>query len=532
MQPKYDFFLVLGTLFSCIGLALLLAGFLSPEKAQAETTFFYDTFDSYTSNTDLYNKGTWTNVTGGATSQINVVNAQSFTAPNSVQVLGITTLTPSSGWVTTPQNATWQTNTDTFYVSYDLRFPACTGNSSSSVERPQLGFIYDNTDLNSSGDISSNSTRGFGMTCTSNSPRVTLGADTLGTNDWFPDINKWYYIVHKIQLDHVSLGVAKWQISTYIDNVLHGTTITSNIQPQLEGIALFASNNSGSITSSFYIDNIFVTDYNPSNTGISNEYISITEPLGDTSSTTFNVGFDYFTKNSNWSHFLIQTCALSYTDQPCQSFSVEGLDYDLVQTVVEEITMSTEGYTLLTVNFWNGVSITTHCAWWNVFCTETQPQVGAGDSIRINVATTTISSDVPQWILDYETPSDLCDIVLIGGFCSALIWLFQPSDTISQKYDQLQTTLSQKQPWGIFSLVAIELKALQTQQPLEGNTLTYEGDTFFSGMTIFSWQQAKEKLTAFGFYDSRVVTIVEIFLWIMLINLIYRFFWSNQNQTV
>jgi len=149
-------------------------------------------------------------------------------------------------------------------------------------------------------------------------------------------------------------------------------------------------------------DGVWTTD----EMGVDSTYLSFTFPsVGiTTASTTFDVLYEGFLSSDenvdNLSYILAQFCPL---DDATDNWAIDGNAdcqvFTFDSSVVEDVYFSDSfqvsidppnGYYLGMINYWNGVSDNTVCSWWQYGCDETSVIVGKGDSVRFNVASSTI----------------------------------------------------------------------------------------------------------------------------------------------
>jgi len=189
-------------------------------------------------------------------------------------------------------------------------------------------------------------------------------------------------------------------------------------------------------------------------------------------------------------------------------------------------TTSRMGYFIGLANFWNGISENIDCPWWNFLCTDEQIFIGSGTSFRFNVATTTIEADVPSWISNMN----LCEGFsgLAGGMCNGIAFLFKPSDTTFSKFQQLQTQMLGKQPWGFFALINSKLDAkINNASSTEGSDIVVTIGTI-ENIKIFSWTDAKNTWNNLGLYNSQITNALTSFLWIIFGIAIWGLFFKQE----
>lgn len=241
---------------------------------------------------------------------------------------------------------------------------------------------------------------------------------------------------------------------------------------------------------------------------------------GNTASTSFDIGFTYTLDErvegaEEFPYIRFTLCSLFYQNEPCVTESYETT-FGITETATTSINSTWEGYSLLIASFWNGVETDVTCPWWNFLCQEAQVKIGASDSIKLNIATTTIDADVPDWIQNADLCTTFGDIG--NGFCQAMVFLFYPSDIASQSINEIRDILAQKQPFGFFFLVSKQMDSLFKTEGATGTGLTISLGPKWGTWEVFNFATAKSKVVAMGLYTQDVVDVINIFLYISLIS--------------
>jgi len=313
-----------------------------------------------------------------------------------------------------------------------------------------------------------------------------------------------------------------WDNDT-ITATLNGTSMTSiTCTPGYfaSGPLSLAMNFSGSSDTLRVDDMLILTneDVDPA-PGEDTTRIIINEPPPDPGSRTFDVDLSYYLNSSTpdageYTHILLQLCALSYTSDPCLKFNFNGTEIDSWENEVISVEAQRDGYHLLMVNFWNGVEETVNCNWYEFWCGEEVPLVGPGSSVRFNVATTSIAADVPAWVEDM----DICggfDGIVDAALCNGLAFLFIPSTESLDRLFSLDDVLATKQPFGFFFLVEQKLTEVVETEGAAGTDLTVDlGDSFMGEINVFSFTGAKGTLQNIGAESEGVTSIMVWFLWL------------------
>lgn len=251
-------------------------------------------------------------------------------------------------------------------------------------------------------------------------------------------------------------------------------------------------------------------------------WLNITYPFegGNTASTSFDVGFTYTLDDrvegaDEFEFIRFTLCSLFYQNEPCV-VETYNTSFGTGQTGTTTMNSTWEGYSLLVASYWNGVENDVTCPWWNFLCQEEQVKIGASDSIKLNIATTTISADVPDWILNGDLCSSM-DSDIGNGFCQALTFLFYPSDIASESIEEIRDILAQKQPFGFFFLVSKQMDELFKTEGATGTGLTINLGADWGSYEVFNYLTAKEKVIELGLYTEDIVMLINVFLYIALI---------------
>jgi len=234
----------------------------------------------------------------------------------------------------------------------------------------------------------------------------------------------------------------------------------------------------------------------------------ITTPSATTSTST-SFQFRYYlnsqTDNPNtFTKILLQTCYLSYPNQPCDSFTLTPTVIpDSLTTITETHIMTKVGYTLGVVNFFNGVSTSTtetSCLFWIFGCntsTTTSPIVGKGSSNKFNVATTTINLQLEDFGFGQQNALNACDQAILGtqAICKALVYLFVPNDDpFTDQMEQTTQVLQTKLPFYFYYSIINQMQNLASTTPSQVNQdiNVNMANTFINGTTtMIKWSEVK-----------------------------------------
>lgn len=236
-------------------------------------------------------------------------------------------------------------------------------------------------------------------------------------------------------------------------------------------------------------------------------------PSATTTSRTINFEFSYYlnsASSTDISKMILSLCPLSYPNDDCQKVDVGNVIEDSLETISTTTTTLRDGYYLGIVSFWNGVSESTTCSWWEFWCEAEQVKVYNSVSNNFNVATTTIEADIP---ISYEAISSQCEDGNFAeeGICKALLWLFYPSGSVLDGMEELGTTIRGKIPFGYFYQVSDKLNAISTASSTEGSNIivhVWGDETTGTEITLMDWSQAKDFYSeTFGNLDGYVVIL-------------------------
>lgn len=296
---------------------------------------------------------------------------------------------------------------------------------------------------------------------------------------------------------------------------------TTSIDPTSIGTSTYAWIRHGSsFGTSGYLDNFFLnTEFEEPE---EQTFITIDSPVegGNTDSRIFDVDFTYTLDSriagaEEYDYIKFTLCSQFYINEECvteqypTSFGVDN-------TGTIEMESEWDGYSLLIASFWNGVTEDVTCPWWNFICQEEQVLIGPTDTINLNIATTTIDADVPEWILN----GDLCgslDSDIGNGFCQALAFLFYPSDIASESMEEIRSIMAQKQPFGFFFLVSERMDELFQTEGSAGSGLTINLGEDWGTWEVFNYATAREEVIALGVYNEDTETVMHVMIYIMLI---------------
>jgi hypothetical protein len=201
-------------------------------------------------------------------------------------------------------------------------------------------------------------------------------------------------------------------------------------------------------------------------------------PTATTTSTGITFDFDYYLNSSThstttYTDILLQLYPANYPSDNAQRVTVtSSLIADTLTNVTVNATTTREGYYLGLVNFWNGVEVSTDCNWWEVWCSEEQPIIGAGDSANFTSATSSISSLI---LPSQEGAISQCEdgTFVESGICKVMVFLFFPSGNIETKLLEFNQTWQNKIPFGYFSQIRTAIDATTaTSTSLENYTVT------------------------------------------------------------
>jgi len=231
----------------------------------------------------------------------------------------------------------------------------------------------------------------------------------------------------------------------------------------------------------------------------SKSFLEITYPINgssineESSELTFNLAYrGYRDSSDNQSAeadlILGQFCPMdTATDSwaidnnaDCEKFTVASSTVaDQLFNGTKEITLDSNGYYLGMINFWNGVSEEISCSWWEPWCEPTSIIVGKGDSVRFNIASTTI----------YHIPSVQLNAI---------------------------DNLLHKAPWGYITLISDMWVDVSNATATATPNLTIvmpTSNTVFSGksLTLWDWSYAKDLLETNTF--DLINDFIVIVLW-------------------
>lgn len=265
-------------------------------------------------------------------------------------------------------------------------------------------------------------------------------------------------------------------------------------------------------------------------------------PIATTTSRTINFSFEYYL-NTDTDPFdvngniLLNLCSLSYPNEDCQHVTVTTDVQANILSVANVIATTTrDGFYLGTVNFWNGVSENVdECSWWDFGCEPSQIILGKGTSSRFNVATTTISADIPVFIDGIQSMCDDTDN-LAWIFCKTIVFLFVPSPDGMLKFQEINNVLRQKIPFNYvyYGIDTIQAVRSATIQPGTDVVVDLNGSFLPPGSTtMFSFSEVKTELA--GYIDSRTLATLTNFLVLAVIFGIIRNVygaWSGAGATL
>jgi len=259
----------------------------------------------------------------------------------------------------------------------------------------------------------------------------------------------------------------------------------------------------------------------------------ITVPSATTTSQTVDFQFHYYLNSGDsdtttFTHILLQLYPLSYPNDPAQRITVEtSIIPDSYESVDITATTDRVGYYLGMVSFWNGISETVNCNWWQFGCSDEVPVVGATFKNNFNIATTTIPADAPPFVV--QGFSSICDGIDSGFFgidtamCKTLGFLFTPNpDNISNITNGLTAQLKSKQPFaGFYQFIgnAQELSSNSGEDPGDVNVDLGTGTFITGSFAIFSWSGSRTFISAI--VDNQLATVLIGLEYVMMMIFIF-----------
>lgn len=265
--------------------------------------------------------------------------------------------------------------------------------------------------------------------------------------------------------------------------------------------------------------------------------IRINEPLNgdETASRTFDVDIDYLLASTvqdeeEYEFIQLALCSQAYPDDECEKSSFAVPIRDVTTNVTRSLTAERDGYYLLLAYFWNGVSQDVECSWSDPFCDEMLVKTLATESVRFNVATTTITPDFP---LSKESALTACDDSYFFGadaICKVLVHLFMPSETAFTKWNNIDSLLATKMPFGFYMQIRDDLSSIasssgETYSNIEVDLsgTVFEGVSGGGGMvTLIDFDELKSSTFFQNQVFGKMTPYVNVFLYIFFFIYIWR----------
>jgi len=245
----------------------------------------------------------------------------------------------------------------------------------------------------------------------------------------------------------------------------------------------------------------------------------------ETASRTIDFNYDYyldtdFHSSSTFTHILLSACSLSYDQDDCEKFTLDsdGVITNTLTTVTSTVTLARDGYYLGMLQFWNGVSESVTCKWYEFWCDEERVETIGATTITFNSATTTLTVDFPY---SKESFLSACDDTFFLGadaICKVIVFMFLPSENVLNKWQTLDNLLADKVPFAYFIQTKNELEALSAITGAEGDVLTVDlGSGSLGVLTVFDPVAIKaDSFVADAVNSEAIEAIIDIFVYLLI----------------